>query len=183
MSRSICVAAALLIASAVGCQQTTTPTLPSTKASAPAAGSPALSPAEIKLVQGDEKKLGEMLAAHKGKVVFVDYWATWCHPCVEAFPHTVEMHQKYKDQGLATIAVTFDEPSEEPKAREFLAKQHADFENLLSTYGQGSAAFEGFGIDLVPHFRLYDRQGKLRHKWDAAPKDAEQKIEELLAEK
>ena len=148
-----------------------------------ATGGAGLKPADIKLSTGDGKALEAMIAAHKGEVVFVDYWATWCHPCVEFFPHTVELHKRFHGQGLATIAVTFDEPAQEQAAREFLAKQGADFENLLSSYDAGPAAFEGFGIDLVPHFRLYDRQGKLRHKWDAAPKDAEQRIEELLAEK
>jgi thiol-disulfide isomerase/thioredoxin len=128
---------------------------------------PALKPEEINLVVGDEKKLAEMIAAHKGEVVFVDYWATWCEPCVEYFPHTVEMHRKYKDQGLATIAVTFDEPEEESTAREFLAKHGADFENLLNAYGNG----------------LYNRQGELVKKWDNQPPDADKLIEELLAEK
>jgi thiol-disulfide isomerase/thioredoxin len=142
-----------------------------------------LSPEDVNLVEGDEKKLDAMIAAHKGKVVFVDYWATWCHPCVEYFPHTVEMHHKYKDQGLAVIAVSFDDPEEEGKARKYLADQGADFENLLSNLGQGPAAFEGFQIDNVPHFRLYDRTGKLVHKWDDQPTDADEKIEELLAQK
>src|SRR5688572_26243833 len=65
--------------------------------------------AEIKLPQGEGKDLQSLIDAHKGEVVFVDFWATWCGPCVEGFPHTVELSQKYKGQGLATIAVSFDE--------------------------------------------------------------------------
>jgi thiol-disulfide isomerase/thioredoxin len=161
----------------VGCGQS------GSTGSSPAPGSSALTPADIKLVQGDAKALEAMIAAHQGQVVFVDYWALWCHPCVEFFPHTVEMHKKYREQGLRTIAVTFDEPDQEQAVRKFLAEKGADFENLLSSYDAGPAAFEGFGIDLVPHFRLYDRQGKLRYKWDAKPDDAEQRIQELLTQK
>jgi thiol-disulfide isomerase/thioredoxin len=142
----------------------------------------ALQPAAVKLKIGDGSALKAMIAARKGSVVFVDYWATWCHPCVEYFPHTVEFSRTYKDKGLATIAVSLDSPPDEAKVREFLASQSADFENLLSSYEPGEGAFVGFEIDLVPHFRLYDRQGKLRHKWDAKPEDAQQRIEELLAE-
>jgi thiol-disulfide isomerase/thioredoxin len=172
-------ACGLFVAMVAGCVQSVqTSSPPPTSTSAAA-----LAPADIKLVKADEKALEAMIAAHKGEVVFVDYWATWCPSCVEYFPHTVELHKKFNTQGLNTIAVTFDSSDDEPKAREFLAKQGADFENLLSSYDPGSAAFEAFGVELVPHFRLYDRQGKLRHKWDAEPKDAEQRIQELLAEK
>jgi peroxiredoxin len=102
---------------------------------------------------------------------------------VEFFPHTVEQSRKFKDRGLATIAVSFDDQDEEAKVREFLAKHGADFENLISSYDLGPAAFEAFGLEQVPHFRLYDRQGQLRHKWNEPPEDAAAKIEELLAEK
>ena len=141
----------------------------------------AVEPEQIKLKVGDEQALEAMIANHKGKVVFVDYWATWCHPCVEYFPHTVEMSRKYKDQGLVTIAVTFDAVEEEANARKYLAEQGVDFENLLCSYDAGPEAFEKFGIEQVPHFRLYDREGKLVKKWDDKPEDAEAAIEGALA--
>jgi thiol-disulfide isomerase/thioredoxin len=137
----------------------------------------------VTLHVGDEKKLAEMLAAHKGKVVFVDYWATWCPPCVEFFPHTVETHNKYKDQGLATIAVSFDFLEDKPKVEQFLADQRADFDNLLSNYDDvGQEVADAFGWSELPQFRLYDRTGKMRYEWKAKPEDLEQRIEELLAE-
>jgi thiol-disulfide isomerase/thioredoxin len=152
-----------------------------TEGQPPKVGESALSSESINLVVGDEKKLAEMIAANKGKVVFVDYWATWCEPCVEYFPHTVELHHKYKDRGLAVIGVTFDEPEEEQTAREFLAQHGADFEHLLNQYGVGTEATEKFELDQVPHFRLYNRQGELVKKWDEKPEDADKLIEELLA--
>lgn len=137
----------------------------------------------VTLHVGDENKFAEMLAAHKGKVVFVDYWATWCAPCVEAFPHTVATHNKYKDQGLATIAVSFDLLDDKPKVEEFLAEQRAEFDNLLSSYDDvGQEVAEAFGWSELPQFRLYDRTGKMRYEWKAKPEDLEKRIEELLAE-
>jgi len=132
---------------------------------------------------GDGQKMRDMIAAHKGQVVFVDYWATWCEPCVAAFPHTVELNHKYKDKGLATIAVTFDELVDKDKVVKFLADQGADFEHLLSSYdGVGTKAAEDFQVEVLPTFLLYDKQGKLRHKWEEKTAELDQKIEELLAE-
>jgi len=140
----------------------------------------------IQLIRGDAKKLEELVAAHQGKVVLVDYWATWCLPCVESFPHTVELAKKYKEQGLATIAVNFDLLEDEPKVREFLAKQGADFENMISQHDAiGQKPAEDFDFDAVPVYRLYDRQGKLSQKWEgtAPGEELTKKIEALLAEK
>jgi len=138
---------------------------------------------DAKLTTGDGQALRDMIAAHKGQVVFVDYWATWCEPCVAAFPHTVELNRKYKDKGLATIAVSFDELADQAKVLKFLADQGADFENLLSSYdGVGTEAAKDFEVEVLPTFLLYDKQGKLRHKWEEKAADLDQKIEELLAE-
>lgn len=158
--------------------RTQTASLPTAKAQLPS-----FDPITISVQAGDERALEAMIAKHKGKVVFVDYWALWCHPCVEFFPHTVETFEKYHDQGLTAIAVTFDPVDKEPEVRRFLAQHRVGFENLICTYDGGAEAFEKFGIDLVPHFRLYDRQGKLREKWDAAPRNLDAQIKELLAEK
>lgn len=141
------------------------------------------SSAAAKVSVGDEQALAALVAAHQGQVVFVDYWATWCGPCVEYFPHTVELSRQHKSKGLATIGVSFDDAREPKVVSDFLAKHGADFENLICSHDLGPAAFEAFGLEQVPHFRLYDRQGKLRHKWDDKPTGVEQKVEELLAEK
>ena len=156
-----------------------------TDGTAPVAADPAAAPAaEIKIVQGDEKKLAELIAQHKGQVVFVDYWATWCEPCVEYFPHTVELSNTHGPHGLATITVSFDEPADEAKVRTFLTDQKAaGLTHLLSTYPQGPEAFEGFNLEKVPTFRLYDRQGMMRYEWEEKPTDADAKVAELLAEK
>ena len=50
------------------------------------------------------------IAKHRGKVVLVDFWATWCLPCVEQLPHTLELGQQMADRGLAVVTVSCDEP-------------------------------------------------------------------------
>ena len=181
MERSNLMLAAVLLSAALGCEPQQQ--VPSGPADAPAVAKSENELAKVALVVGDEKKLAETLAAHKGRVVFVDYWATWCAPCVEFFPHTVETHNKYKDKGLATIAVSFDFLEDKAKVSEFLAKNKADFDNLLSSYDDvGQEVATAFGWSELPQFRLYDRTGKMRYEWKAKPEDLDKRIEELLAE-
>src|SRR5262249_17803397 len=61
---------------------------------------------EVKEVKFDD--LDKAVSDRKGKVVLVDFWATWCAPCVKKFPHFVELHKQYKDKGLACISVSMD---------------------------------------------------------------------------
>jgi thiol-disulfide isomerase/thioredoxin len=133
---------------------------------------------------GDVADYNRLIASNKGKVVIVDFWATWCPPCVDNFPHTVGMANKYRDQGVAMISVSLDDPDDFAKVNRFLVGQRATFfPTIISKDGGGSASVDAFELDeSVPHYRLYDRQGKLRYKWNGTPDDLEEKIQELLAE-
>ena len=140
----------------------------------------------VNLIRGDAKALDELIAKHKGQVVLVDYWATWCLPCVENFPHTVALATNYRSQGLVAIAVSFDLLDDEPKVRKFLAQKGADFENLISQHDSiGQKTFADFELGPLPEYRLYDREGKLSQKWESGVDQVEltKKIEQLLAEK
>lgn len=190
MRRLLIIASGLLLLAGCEAEVVQVPPRVITRTLPDAPAAKTFNPADMNVKFGDEKALEALVANHKGKLVFVDYWATWCEPCVEAFPHTVEAYEKYRSQGLAVIAVSFDDPSQyddpteaENKVRRFLATHRADFENLISPYESGPEPLEKFDIPLVPHFRLYDRQGKLRFKWDAEPKDLDARLQELLAEK
>jgi thiol-disulfide isomerase/thioredoxin len=182
---------ALLPACLAGCLQDQSPSIPQPPGPTPSASATTTSiagasaaDAEITLVPADEKDLAALIAKNKGKVVFVDYWATFCGPCKKAFPHTVELHKKHQAEGLAVISVDFDLLEDEAKVKDFLQKQGATFDNLISKYdGGGTDANDAFGIGPLPHLRLYDRKGTLRHKWEGKATDLDAKVKELLAEK
>ncbi len=113
----------------------------------------------------DRAELDRVIATHRGKVVLVDFWATWCGPCVQQFPHSVALSSANPDH-LAVISVSMDEAEDLERVQRFLQSQNAEFEHLLSKYGVGQEGFEAFAIDdgSIPHYQIYDRDGVLRHK-------------------
>ena len=149
---------------------------------------------EITLTLSDAEGFKEILAKQNGKVVLVDFWATWCVPCIKNFHHTVEWNQKYADQGLSVISVSMDESDEETQQAvlKFLEKEDAQFTNVLATAADDQDPMDTFGIDggALPHYRIYDRTGKLIKKFSFADpdklftqEDIETAIQEALKQK
>jgi thiol-disulfide isomerase/thioredoxin len=114
------------------------------------------------LLAVDAAGLKKAVAKQKGKVVFVNFWATWCAPCVAEFPDIVKMYEKYHPKGLEVIAVSFD--SDAPAALPFLDKQKATFINLLKNPDvDDEIMIKGFDQDwqgALPASWLFDRAGK-----------------------
>jgi thiol-disulfide isomerase/thioredoxin len=128
----------------------------------------------VALVDGSNQTLADWIAKHHGKVVLVDFWATWCGPCVKEFPHLVELSNRHRDAGLAVISVSMNEPKDRPSVLAFLERQKADFENLLPEYGAGSKFLEAFDLrGDVPFYKLYDSKGVLRFSFSDDPSGIE----------
>jgi thiol-disulfide isomerase/thioredoxin len=163
-----------------------TPDKPAVQAAsdAPAAVMPQ-APGPIALEIVDETGFARARDRHRGKVVLVDYWATWCQPCRELFPHTVRLHRELAGRGLVVLSVSVDDPEEQPAVREFLTRQQAAFENFISRYGAGSQSFEAFHIadGTVPCVQLYDRSGKMARQFSGAsidPAEIREAVQSLL---
>ena len=92
----------------------------------------------------------------RGKVVYLDFWASWCIPCRKSFPWMNEMSAKYKDQGLEVIAVNLDK--ERKLADEFLQKVEAHFTIAFDSVGDSAKAYKLRGM---PSSYLIGRDGKL----------------------
>ncbi|MCA9265539.1 MAG: TlpA family protein disulfide reductase [Planctomycetales bacterium] len=139
---------------------------------------------QVSLLEVGREEYDQLLAQLRGDVVLVDFWATWCGPCAEKFPHTMDLHRRFASQGLRVVTVSCDEPDDMSSIRQFLAAQGAfDVDNLVSKFGGGQETFEAFEIDdLIPHIKLYDRRGRLKYSFDADTRELELRVEELLAQ-
>lgn len=168
------------------------------KADAAVAAAPAPAPKDevtLREVRADE--LVSSVKGYKDKVVVVDFWATWCAPCVKKFPHLVELHRKHAAKGLVCVSVDMDKLGggayDRDKALGFLTKQGAAFPNFAMTdpdaKADDAALEKAFGEDfrLLPYLVIFDRGG--RPVWnsaaagnlDATPAQVEAKVLELLA--
>ncbi len=96
----------------------------------------------------------------RGKVVLVDFWASWCAPCARSFPWLDAMQKQYGDSGLVVLAVTVDKSSD--AADRFLAEHPS---TLLVGYDPAGEAASAFGVQGMPSTFLVGRDGvvRLRH--------------------
>jgi thiol-disulfide isomerase/thioredoxin len=117
----------------------------------------------------------------RGKVVLVDFWASWCSPCLQSFPWMNELQQKHGEEGLVVVAVNLDQ--DRALADAFLQKLPARFR---IEYDQAGNLARQFGVQAMPTSFLVDRNGqvRIRHAGFREKQRAgrEQEIEQLLKE-
>jgi thiol-disulfide isomerase/thioredoxin len=179
-----------LLLAIVGCDGGTSPTASPANATAEKQPSNALAAEDISLAVVDGDGYRAELEKHRGKVVLVDFWATWCDPCLEKMPHIIQLGQQHADE-LQVVFFSTDEPSEGDAVRQKLAEQGANFPALLTQFGNGTKTNDTFGVHGVPQYKLYDRQGELRYQFAEGHGDLEhgepldnldRRVAELLAE-
>ena len=117
------------------------------------------------------------LSDFKGKVVLLDFWATWCPPCSAAIPHMQALHKKYKDKGLVLIGINHE--TDHAKVKEF-ARDRISYVVLLDA----DEPFKEYGIRGIPTLFYIDREGEVRYRdvgfSDGKEEVIERKVKELL---
>ena len=112
-----------------------------------------------------------MVADHRGKVVVIDIWSTWCEHCMEEFPNLVKLHQQFPDN-VACISVDIDyngredQPPESfrDEVLEFLSKHEATFQNVISS-DPDEDVYNALEVGSIPVVLVYDREGSLKKKF------------------
>lgn len=110
---------------------------------------------ELSTIDGRKVKLSDL----KGKVVMIDFWATWCGPCFKSMPTLVKLYEKYKDQGLEILYVSVDEEADRYKIPSVAKEHKLNFPVLLD-----DGAKTLYNVKVFPTTIFIDREGNVRHR-------------------
>ena len=109
-------------------------------------------------LQGRPLKLGE----YSGKVVLLDFWATWCAPCIRQIPELNRIHSAFQSKGFTVLGVSIDEGGA-PTIQRFLSKNKLAYPVALDS---GSPpVHKSLGIKSIPAMFLIDRRGQIVQRW------------------
>jgi len=131
---------------------------------------------EINLKSPDGKLIA--LSSLKGKVVLLDFWASWCRPCRAENPNVVKLYNKYKDKGFTVYSVSLDQNKDKWLAA--IAQDQLTWSNHVSELtGWKSSAGNKYGVSSIPKTFLIDAKGKII-AYDLRGNDLEKQLSEIL---
>ncbi len=130
---------------------------------------------DIALPSPDGKELA--LSSFRGKIVLVDFWASWCGPCRKEMPNVVKAYAKYKDKGFEIFGVSLDQDKD--RWVEAIAKDGMTWPQVSDLKYWESAPARLYNVQSIPYTVLLDREGKIIHK-NLRGAALEEKLAELL---
>jgi cytochrome c biogenesis protein CcmG, thiol:disulfide interchange protein DsbE len=122
------------------------------------------------------------LSDFKGKVVLLDFWATWCGPCMQSIPELVRLDEKYSDKGLVLLGVSMDTmaQADDEQLKKFMATFNIKY-HVMRDDGVVSEAYFGNSLIGIPTMHVINREGKIvKTITGFEPGEAEKAIETLL---
>ena len=98
-----------------------------------------LAAADAQLTPVNERQYQDLVNRHHGEILVVDFWATWCPPCLEELPRLVALAGKYRSRGVRLITVSCDQEGQEPAARKLLDRVKAPRERYIRSTREDEA--------------------------------------------
>jgi len=133
----------------------------------------------LQSVEGQEVTLSGL----RGKVVLLDFWATWCGPCKESIPHLTQLYKNYQDKGFELIGMSMDKSGEVEMVRRFVKSMDILYPIIMTP----EDVARNYKITGLPTTVLIDKEGKVREKIVGFNSTIGQqvvlRVEELIAEK
>jgi len=117
------------------------------------------------------------LSSFRGKVVMIDFWASWCGPCRIANPSVERIYQKYKAKGFEVLGISID--NKKKAWLKAIAQDKIHYQQLNDTLGWYSPVAEKYGINQIPTSFLFDKEGKII-AIDLIGSRLEMKVNELI---
>jgi thiol-disulfide isomerase/thioredoxin len=129
-----------------------------------------------KVFDGDTETIGDL----KGKVVVLDFWATYCPPCIEEIPHLRSLQAKYKDKGFQVIGLHVGGEEDRPQVPAFKERLNIDYP--LAT-PEDALVYQLLGDDSrIPQTLVFDRNGKLVKKLVAFDEQIKRQLDRAVEE-
>jgi thiol-disulfide isomerase/thioredoxin len=122
------------------------------------------------------------LADYKGKVVLVDFWATWCPGCMKLVPHLKALSEKHAAAGFAVVGVNLDTDADDLKAE--VGRHGIAWRSFKDAGGQGPKLADRWNVEVFPTLYLLDRKGVVRKVWTGGdPEAIAAEVAKVMAEK
>ncbi|MEZ5345694.1 MAG: TlpA disulfide reductase family protein [Pyrinomonadaceae bacterium] len=127
-----------------------------------------------KIIDGKFEKLGDF----KGKIVILDFWATYCPPCIEEIPHLMELQKKYESRGLQVIGLHVGGEEDKPKVPEFVERLKIDYPLAVP---EDELTYFLLGDDnSIPQTLIFDRNGKVIKQFVGYDAEVKKGIDDTL---
>ena len=136
----------------------------------------ALPPFDVKDLAG--KPLST--ADYKGKILLVDFWATWCPPCVGELPNVLKTYEQYHAKGFQVIGISLDQ--DEQALKSFITKRKVEWPQYFDGQGWSNKLAVKYGVQGIPTTFLLDGEGKIIGR-DLRGEDLDQAVSKALAKR
>ncbi|WP_158626852.1 TlpA disulfide reductase family protein [Flavobacterium sp. GT3R68] len=121
--------------------------------------------------------INDVLSQHRGKVVYVDFWASWCAPCRSAMPSSRKLHEEYKDKDLVFVYISIDNDFNKWQAASEKEDLSIGNNNLLAMNYPNALFYKELQLKTIPRYLIYDKKGKLVHQNAPGPENNEIRFE------
>jgi thiol-disulfide isomerase/thioredoxin len=133
----------------------------------------------------DTDGYAKLIAAHRGKVLLVDFWATWCEPCREELPKLVALSRQLDPRKFTLVTISADEPEQESTVTAFLDREHAPAARYIKRTEDDQTFIDSVDKNwsgALPALFLYDTGGKLTASFigDADPAEVESAVRKAV---
>jgi thiol-disulfide isomerase/thioredoxin len=106
----------------------------------------------------DSRGADVSLSQFKGKIVYLDFWASWCSPCLDSFPWMDRMQKKYRNRNVVFLAINLDKKRKD--AEKFLSNNPVSFAIAFDSDGKSAKAYQ---LEGMPSAVIVDKSGEIRH--------------------